>query len=369
MEADVIPKCTIAPTYSVSFTPVGQFNDGLPFLFKIKSELCAVLFRYDLGGDMRMRYALLFCLLILTACNAPVGNPVTEFVPTPKPTLAPVNTVTAAAIPEATMTSTPEIMLGGGATVTQTPQSSNFSPILFGKNFGYTTFLLLGGVDENGWLSPDLATSVGSESVRYDIYSTNGTSQITGDAPKFSEPCRAYFVRTDANIADTGMVGVGLGWQVTQRNVEELPSENEFYQGVVSQWLTAKGMSNPIIENLRVLRVDIEGDGVDEVFISASHFNDESGHMIESGDYTVILMRKVKGNDAVTLEVVGDVYPSQELAMTFPFKYSLANFIDLNRDANLEVVIEIERWEGLGAAVYQINELERVQVLQAFCGG
>jgi hypothetical protein len=81
----------------------------------------------------------------------------------------------------------------------------------------------------------------------------------------------------------------------------------------------------------------------------------------------MILMRKVVGNDAVTLPIVADVYHSRELEMTFPRTYSLANFIDLNQDGVLEVVVDIRGWEMFGAIVFQIDGDDVIQTLRAEC--
>ena len=76
-----------------------------------------------------------------------------------------------------------------------------------------------------------------------------------------------------------------------------------------------------------------------------------------------------EGNEAVTRLIVGDLYRSQELEITFtyPRTYSLANFIDLNQDGRLEVVVEIQKWEGFGARVFQIDGEDVLPALSAEC--
>jgi hypothetical protein len=71
-------------------------------------------------------------------------------------------------------------------------------------------------------------------------------------------------------------------------------------------------------------------------------------------------MRKVVGNEAVTLPIVSDVYDSQEIA--FPNAYLPSNFIDLNQDGILELVVDVQRWEADGAAVYQVNGQQIIRV-------
>jgi hypothetical protein len=135
---------------------------------------------------------------------------------------------------------------------------------------------------------------------------------------------------------------------------------------VVADWLESEGVSSPQIDAMQVYRVDIEDDGTEEVFISATHL-DDSGHTTKAGDYSIILMRQVVGNEAVTRLVVGDVYRSEELEITFPLTYSLANLIDLNQDGRLEIVVDIQKWEGFGARVFQIDGQDVIQTLGAEC--
>jgi hypothetical protein len=296
---------------------------------------------------MKRQYAsFLTFVLVLASCNFPSPEAATE---TP-PTFPPIPVT-----PEA-VTETPP-----------SPEVDDFSPILYKQDEGSAAFLLLGGVGENEWSTPELTVARITGVFSYDAYEmTDDRYSISGGVE--GEPiCSAYFVAPETAVAGSGLVGVLQGWQVTQRNVEELASDGGFYRQVVADWLTAEGVPAPQIDSMQVLRVDIEGDGVDEVFISAHHFVDESGHMTEAGDYSVVLMRKVAGDDVLTLAVTGKIHTSAQPELTFPFTYSLANFIDLNQDGILEAVIGLKRWEGFGAAVFRIDGQETVQVLHEVC--
>ena len=48
--------------------------------------------------------------------------------------------------------------------------------------------------------------------------------------------------------------------------------------------------------------------------------------------------------------------------------YSIGNFIDLNQDCTLEVVVEYQRWEGFGASIYQVDGRNVEEVLGTDCG-
>ncbi len=246
---------------------------------------------------------------------------------------------------------------------------ADFSPVLYGgKVYQSTFFLLLGGVSRDAWLVPYISVARFGGEAAYSLHSFTQETEnsLRGQAPRFSPACGVYTVGTDAALEDSGLVGVLAGWDVTKRPVTELSADGDFYRQAVTDWLRAEGVSAPLVDSMQVYRVDLEGDGSDEVFIGATHLVD-SQHTTRAGDYSIVLVRQVVGSEAVTRLVVGDIYRSQEPENTFPRTYSLANFIDLNQDGVLEVVVEIRKWEGFGARVFQIDEEDVIQTLGAEC--
>jgi hypothetical protein len=246
-------------------------------------------------------------------------------------------------------------------------EAIGFSPVIHRGDPGAAAFLLLGGIDREAWYPAEVTLSRFPGRLAYDVYGMAGGVYSTSGEGETDRLCNAHFILPETDIDDSDLVGVLQGWQVTQRNVEELASEGGFYRQVVTDWLTTEGVPAPQIDSMQVFRVDIEGDGVDEVFVSAHHFVDGSGHMTQAGDYSVVLMRKVTGNDVVTLAITGKIHTSAQPELTFPFTYSFSNFIDLNQDGILEVVVDLKRWEGFGASVYRIDGQEVVQVLSQVC--
>jgi hypothetical protein len=296
-----------------------------------------------------IRIIFLIGILMLCACASPSPAMPPNF-PTPDPTV--------------TATLTPTSLLPSITPAPVITMPSGFSPIMYGKKYDANTFfLLLGGVLGSDWITPDAVTDQFAAEWDYDVYTLSERFQVHGFAPNFSPPNQLYTIGTEVTVDKAGMVAVAKGWPVLQREVEELSSENAFYQQVVLDWLKSEEVSAPESGLLTIFRVDIEGDGVDEIFINAVRL-DESQHTTRAGDYSIILMRKVAGNDAVNVPVVADVYRSQEAEVTFPKTYSTTNFIDLNQDGVLEIVVGIEKWEGDAAAVYQVNRQEVVECLR-----
>lgn len=247
----------------------------------------------------------------------------------------------------------------------------NFSPILYRRHLSrYYEFQVIGGVQDGNWLAADAVTDKIQFEQTFDLYALTGFAgrAVTKDygVPLFNPRCGEMYIGSDFSTDIPNLIGLIQGWDVTYRPWQEIPVDMPVYRQAVADWL---GISPPEVRVTRILRVDIDGDDVDEVFISAAHFEDESGHMTEQGDYSIILMRKVDGNEVLTVPVVADVYTSQSAELTFPFTYSLAGLLDLNRDGNLELIVEVARWEGGGVAIYQVDGMNVVQALSSFCSG
>jgi hypothetical protein len=309
---------------------------------------------------LHLRKSIIFVLLfVLSACSPKVSFEVL----TPEastPTVAPSATPVVEPIVQsvASPTFVPQAVAG----------PTDFSPVLYGGNrYDQTVFLLLGGVSNSEWLTPDMSVTRYGGEATYSLHSLTQASKYSlwGEMPEFSPTCKIYTVGTEARLDETGFVAVLDGWNIQKRPVSELSAEGEFYQQAVLDWLTTtEGMKEAEIGTLQVIRVDLEGDGTDEIFISATRLD---GQITKAGDYSIVLMRKVIENDIVTKLVAGEVYHSKDAELTFPRTYSLANFIDLNQDGVLEVVVGYLKWEGFGARVYQANGQDLRQVLQAGC--
>jgi hypothetical protein len=322
-------------------------------------------------------------LLVISGCaNKPVftaevlGSPTPAFATAVQqatlPLIVPTNTPLTSPTPTPVVTSSVatappsmEPILVLPTTATTQFMVPDFSPILYGKKYDANMFfMLLGGVQGKTWLTSQQAAAQFGGEWDYDVHSFDaGSFQVHGQAPEFSPIRRDYSILTESTLDEFGMVGVAHGWNVRQGRPQEPSADQEVYQSVVLEWLTSQGVSDPQLGQIQILRVDLEADSVDEIFISASYL-DESRHTTKSGDYSVILMRRVTGNSTVVVPLAADIYRSQEVEITYPPTYSLANFIDLNRDGILEAVVDFERWEGSGAIVYEIKGRDVMEVLR-----
>lgn len=297
-------------------------------------------------------------VLLMTSCgsvSAPLITPTPETPVIASPTSLPV-----------TPSPTAQTSLPVAPPPTMQAADRPFSAILARMYPG--SFLLLGGVENGEWLSPETAASHLSDGEMYQTFSTLGTTgSAKGSAPEYDRFCSGYWVKTDSYPFGGRSVAVTGDWNVTPRIAQELPTDQATYIEVVRNWLIEQNFIEPVVTIDQILRVDMEGDGTEEVLISASHFVESTGHSVELGDYSLVLMRKVAGNSAVTIPIIGDYY-YQPVENQFPLTYGSLFVADLNGDGSLEILVGIERWEGTGVAAYEMDGTNTKMITKVFCG-
>jgi hypothetical protein len=291
-----------------------------------------------------------------TALASAVGSPT--------PWLAGTETAMAVASASPTPLALPTFEFAATATLPPPAfEDGTFSPVFYGSN----SFLLLGGFKQDqGWVAAENAFAYVNNEAEYDFFSPRGSLKLRGSTLELSPTCRQYFMRSSVVLPES-MVGVASGWLTGKRETRDLAPDDPAYAQAISEWFQSMGTPPGEIHITRILQADLEGDGVDEVLLSATYFKDPSGHLTETGDYSVVLMRKVLGNDVVTVPLISEYYVSGTPEVSYPKMYTLAEAIDLNRDGILEVVVDVSRWEGGGAIVFRVDGQNAREVLRTIC--
>ena len=312
---------------------------------------------------------LILLILAVAGCSTPVS-------PTPLPTEAGVPVVLSPTLtPKSIITST-ATLFPATSTPTQThtpipaePQPISFKPsaIIAKIEGGTKSFLLLGGNQNGNWVSAaDVAGVIAIDS-EFKIYTAYEFQDWIPVQELRHEPfCNQYYISLDPTSTDQSAVGVAGDWPVLPRTPQEIPLDTEIYLQAVAAWQVEQAPSQPIAAINKIWKVDIEGNGTDEVFISATRFAEPTGHNVEPRDYSVVLMRTVIGPEVVTVKLVGDYY-SEAVENRFPLTYKLEFIGDLNADGQMEVVVGVSRWEGMGVMVFEVDGDEVQLVLSVMC--
>lgn len=325
---------------------------------------------------------LMLCLALLTSCaTAPSleggggSEPVEEEPAMPAPAIEDESPATSIpAMPVATTRPDfPETAptVGAGLPFESSYSADMVAPIFYGS---LHRFILLGATSQGVWLQAQDVYGLLYEEAMYDFYFSNeylgaGIARVrppeNQGAPGY---CNSYSVDQDLVGGEPPSFGLRRGQPVVIPSAEEMALDAPIYQQYVADWLRLQALPNPVVNITRILRVDLEGDGVDEVLISASHFTEETGHMVVVEDYSLVLLRRVVGDVVYTTPLVQDVYYGDTPVLSFPVTYFLDTVFDLNGDGNLEVIVSETWWEGWGYSVYELHGINAVQVLRVMCG-
>ena len=188
------------------------------------------------------------------------------------------------------------------------------------------------GRSENGkWIKADQAAKSTGKKTTYQVYSlTKQAGQITADKPKsVDEPCPGTLMVSLSSKPKDGVIGLAATWNALPRKAVIADATQSVYVEAVRDFLKTRGIADPKVRITRILRVDLDGDGEEEVLISATNYfsEDESDHSaapfpeapIESprpGSYSVVILRSVVARKVQTQLVAGEVYqkPDESVA-------------------------------------------------------
>lgn len=178
-------------------------------------------------------------------------------------------------------------------------------------------------------------------------------------------------------VLDLGAGATDLDWELFPRFSVPIIASDE-HRDAVSEALVGDGLDSPDVDVREATRVDLEGDGVDEVIIEATFGGDP---LIASavGDYSIVLLRQIGVDGEVVntpLAVISTsraeadeagVYEETELAAVPKAHYSVADVVDLNGDGTFEIVIAAQGVDSGWFSVFDPVAGFDTPVLEAGC--
>lgn len=223
--------------------------------------------------------------------------------------------------------------------------------------------ILLGGTVENKWVDANEIEKFINGGENYNLYKFEGKlGEAKGEDIELLDPCSTQSVSIKTNqqfdVAITGQ------WDAIPRPIKTQSSKNKEYKKIVSELLKEKGLQKPDITIVQNYRVDLEGDGIDEVLINASNLNyDNPIPPMYKGDYNIIILRKIikgKVNNIILHECIGLKDPDFEGDSDNPYKLQIVGkiigIIDANGDGIMEFIIGAKYYEGYGYTLYEIKD-------------
>ncbi len=167
-------------------------------------------------------------------------------------------------------------------------------------------------------------------------------------------------------------VAVLAPWSVAPHPIVELEADST-WRGIASDVLRELGVSDPNPEFVQLIRVDMEGDGVDEVLAVVERFRGrgEDIHAASAGDYSVAFLRKAVDGTVQTFVLGHYVVEAQPEGWIQDLVLSRVDgLVDIDQDGVDEIVLRTVYYEGSAAEVldWQGSGVGFVSVLVQGCG-
>jgi peptidoglycan hydrolase-like protein with peptidoglycan-binding domain len=229
------------------------------------------------------------------------------------------------------------------------------------------TGFVLGGTRDGAWLSPAETTASFASGLAFRRYSPSGEtgSSVADAAVSVGVPCEQTLVVELAPPAETGeVVAIAGPWNPLPRQPINAADQQAEFREQVLALLRAEGIAEPDLQIRQALRVDLTGNGDEELLVVATRLA-EQRTTIAPGDYSLVALLPADRQGA---ELVVGEFHTAAAEFGASVEYRINGLFDLNGDGSLEIVVGWNYYEGGGTVVYDAAGGQIREVLGAGCG-
>ena len=239
---------------------------------------------------------------------------------------------------------------------------------------------LFGAISDGKWIKADETAKLIGDETTYRVYGlTQALGDAKGDQPKPTDPpCEETLVVSLSPEMEKGVIAIAAPWNALPRKPQVTDPTQKTYVDAVREFLQTKKIDQPKVKIDNILRVDLDGDGEEEVLIGATNYfrKDESVPMRSpAASYSMVLLRRVVAGKVETQLIVGEFYPKaypkakqEEGSFDAPNAYKVIATLDLDGDGKMEVVIHSHYYEGGETTIYRCDPKKAESLLSVGCG-
>ena len=240
----------------------------------------------------------------------------------------------------------------------------------------------LGWYDGNSWVQAQSSLPIqGGETFQVFQIGDQGSETVaveTDSGCELAQPSIGVTFDPDPwagglDIFGPNSMAVSAPWDAEPHGVFPIQASPE-YQQIASSLLADAGVDDPEPRFAQLLRTDMDGDGVDEVFAVAERRSDPSGALLGAppGDYSLAFARIVVGEEVRTFVLAQWVVPEpdDDAATSELVIYRFDAFMDADDDNTDEFGLRTTYYEGSGVSLYDYRGPDDgfVEVIRASCG-
>ena len=236
---------------------------------------------------------------------------------------------------------------------------------------------LFGAMSDGKWIKADETAKLIGDETTYRVYGlTQALGEAKGGKPKAVEDiCTDTLSVSLSPKPEKGEIALAAPWDALPRKPQVTDPTQKTYVDAVREFLRTKEIDQPKVKIDNILRVDLDGDGEEEVLISATNYFDKENRVpmrSPAGSYSMVLLRRVVAGKVETQLVDGEFYPkayvSNDASFNAPNAYTVIAVLDLDGDGKMEVVVASSYYEGEATTIYRCGPKKVEAVLSVACG-
>ncbi|WP_105619878.1 hypothetical protein [Vallitalea okinawensis] len=224
--------------------------------------------------------------------------------------------------------------------------------------------ILLGGYSEGSWYEASEIYQEIQGGNKYKIYGLNGyIGEGVGKKPILQkdeawEPVKIY-IKCKEELTNDDYIALNSNYNAMPRIPIMQSNESKTYKEIVKEILMNNGMDESIpINIIQNIKIDLEGDGVDEVIVMAENVSSSAGYQLNN-TYSILFVRKIIDNEVKTMFIAKDIVATDEdyvesIAMT----YEIKSIVDVDADGIMELLVKFTYYEGYGYRLYKFENEE-----------
>jgi hypothetical protein len=224
---------------------------------------------------------------------------------------------------------------------------------------------LMGGVQNGKWIAPTKVAPGMRPETEFVLVGWNGVEEggVTMGKKLEKEAWCEDFVRFEFELKQEHGVAIGskAKWNPMPRMLKSIDLNNPTYKAVVGNFLRKKGIARPVVQIRQAYRIDLEGDGVDEVILSATYYKNGLSSSAAVGDYSIVMLRKVTGKTVTDHLLEGD-FILKKVEFGAPTENYVSAIADLNGDGKMEIALHGFYYEGEFASAFEMKNGRPVKI-------